>query len=228
VFGELIESLSYRLYLTAALNGSMFSPSGWRGGRQKGNRVLLEDVAVTARVDWQPSEAVVIGSGVQYAGVDQDQFAGVDAQSILLEGHAQYRSGGLHLRGLVAYTNLAGAAGLSLGAFPDDPAAPESRLIASEMYGGYFEVAYDIWDWLSGSDFSLRPFFRYEYLDSQASVPMLAGRSADKSQEQMIFDGGVQFYPHSQVVLKINYRDVSNEAGTENEDSLVFGAGFVY
>jgi len=54
IFGRLGEDVEYRAYVVNGFNAANFSDSGIRGGRQKGNRALAEDVGVVVRVDWTP------------------------------------------------------------------------------------------------------------------------------------------------------------------------------
>jgi hypothetical protein len=94
------------------------------------------------------------------------------------------------------------------------------------MIGGYVEVAYDLMPFLApGSAKSLTPFFRFEYLDTQNRVP--SGFSRDRSKPRRLFIPGIQYKPHPNVVLKLDYRNIDTwEGNTADELNLGFGLAF--
>ena len=61
IWGQLTPQLEYRLYGINGLNAKGFRDNGFRDGRQKGNRTLAEDIAVTGRLDYRPLESVTLG-----------------------------------------------------------------------------------------------------------------------------------------------------------------------
>jgi len=76
-----------------------------------------------------------------------------------------------------------------------------------------------------GSEMSLEPFFRFEYVDTQNDVP--SGFTADRSFKQRLYIPGLQFKPIPNVVLKLDYRKIDDFAdGDEDEVSLGFGLIF--
>ena len=94
------------------------------------------------------------------------------------------------------------------------------------MIGGYAEVAYDIMQLLSpGTEKSLTPFFRFEYLDTQNKVP--SGFTRDRTEPRRLFIPGVQFKPNPNVVLKLDYRNISVFSGNA-ADTLNLGMGLVF
>jgi len=228
IFGNLTETLEYRIYAITGFNGSQFSDSGIRGGRQKGNRALAEDWAGVARVDWRPDAApgLMVGGSVYVGEADQDfeLISGVDvAETTLIigEAHLQYQRGPLHLRALAAYSDLssAGELNVSLGRAADRP-------VGGAMLGGYVEGAYDIWSWLfDDHDKRLEPFFRVEYVDTQRDIP--TGFTANANNRYWLYTPGIQFYPHPNVVLKLEYRNFDPQAG-ERPDEVAVGMGYAF
>jgi hypothetical protein len=94
------------------------------------------------------------------------------------------------------------------------------------MLGGYGEVAYDVMPLLfPGSEMSLEPFFRWEYLDTQNNVA--SGFVADRQFKQRIYVPGIQFKPIPNVVLKLDYRNVDDFAGKVG-DQVDLGFGLVF
>ena len=230
-WGQLFEGLRYKLYGLTGLNGLKFGESGWRGGRQKGGRPIAEDFAGVLNLTYDMQSLLQLGVSVFYGGADHSRLAsGGNANTLMVEGHAQLRYAGLELRLLGSYAALIGARDLSLAVYPDsgDPAAPETRLLGSSMYGWYGEIAYDIWPRLFASKRYLAPYFRFEMLDSQASIPEIAGRTKNAASKMRVIEAGLTFKPHPQVALKLSYRDTDDESSSSPVDSLFLGAGFVY
>ena len=135
--------------------------------------------------------------------------------------HAQYRSRGLFLRALYTQAHVADTGKLNLALDKDTDDA-----IASRMYGGYVEAAYNIMPLISsGSEMSLEPFYRFEYINTQAKVA--SGYTKNKRFDNRLHVLGVNFKPVPQVVLKLDYRNrTAEKGGLSNEISV--GAGLVF
>jgi len=227
IFGRLTEDLEYRAYVVTGFNAEGFSDSGIRGGRQKGNRALAEDLAFVARADWTPSDlpGLLLGGSFYIGDSGQDgetEFGDVpDAQLWMGELHAQYRTGPWHTRALFAYSQLSDARDLN-----EALDRPNDRPIADKMLGGYAEVAYDLWPSLVGNeDKELSPFIRVEYVDTQYEVP--SGFSPNRRNSYWLYTPGVNFKPHPNVVLKLEYRNFNTQGGTR-PDELSIGMGFAF
>jgi hypothetical protein len=227
IFGNLSERLSYRVYVVNGFLASDFSSSGLRGGRQNGSEAIANDLAVVGRVDFDVVEGMRLGGSyyVGDAGQNQDLagFSMPDARTTVWEVHGEYRWQGLTSRALWTQARVADAGTLSTlltldGA--DDP------VVSRRMIGGYGEVAYDLIPlFFPGSEMSLEPFFRFEYLDTQNDVP--SGFVADRAFKQRIYVPGIQFKPIPNVVLKLDYRNVDDFAG-EDTDEVSFGFGLIF
>lgn len=218
VFGNLGERLSYRAYVMNGLDATQFSASGLRSGRQKGERARADDLAFVGRVDFDPCPGCRIG-GSYYAGNSgQDQSGVPDVFTRIWELHGQLERGPLHLRALYTEAHLDDALDLSgfLGGTP----------IASRMVGGYGEIAYDVSEHIwPGSERTLAPFFRWEYLDTQHDLP--SGMARDRGQPRRLFVPGIQFKPIPNVVLKLDYRNIDSWSGNA-ADELRLGMGLVF
>jgi hypothetical protein len=235
IFGNLGETVEYRLYTLAGFNAQSFTDQGIRAGRQQGNRSLTEDFAFVTRVDWSPDAApgFLLGGSVYVGDSGQDvEVAGgdvPDARLWIFEGHSQYQYGPLHARALFAFSSLSDTRELNTVL-----ARPENAAIADEMLGGYAEVAYDVYPWLfGGEDKQLEPFIRVEYVDTQYDVVNGLATSglpyaANRDRANWIHAGGVNFYPHPNVVLKVEYRNVNTRGQGERADELGLGLGFAF
>jgi hypothetical protein len=228
LFGSFLgDQLEYKLYVVNGFDASGFSHKGVRGGRQKGGKALAEHFAVVGRLDWRPAFGLLLGTSGYVGNSGQNQvdpgsgLALPDALTSIWEAHAQYRRQGLHLRGLFtrATVDQVGRLNAALESAPDGA-------VAEEMLGAYGEVAYDIWQWISpDSEKMLEPFYRYEWVDTQQSVP--DGYVRDETQRNQIHTVGLSFKPIPNVVLKADYRNVSAEEGSP-ADEVNLGIGLVF
>ena len=230
IFGELGEGFEYRAYVMTGFNGARFSDSGFRSARQKGNRALAEDLAFVVRGDYRFDSVPGLEVGASFYTGDADQDTGVvaatglempDARLFMAEGHVQYRSGPWSARALFAYSDLDDADDLNvaLGRALDAP-------IAEKMLGAYAELGFDVWSYFFGNeDRALEPFVRVEYVDTQYEVP--SGTIANRRNAYWVHTGGVNYFPHPNVALKLEYRNV-NARGGVRPDELALGVGFAF
>jgi len=224
LFGSWGELLHYKLYGVNGLRGSNFSTAGIRSGRQKGSKALANDLAVVGRLDFTPTENLILGGSfyVGNSGQGEEGAGGrlPGARTTLFDVHGQWQWRGLHLRGLYTMIFQDDAAELT-GAI--DPSAPFS--IANAMLGGYAEAAYDLWQWFGGEDRRLEPFYRFEYYDTQWQVP--SGFSRDKTKAIFSHTVGMQWKPIPNVVLKADYRNRRPDDG-RIADEFNMGMGYIF
>jgi hypothetical protein len=98
--------------------------------------------------------------------------------------------------------------------------------IADDMLGVYGEVAYEVMQWiLPDSGWTVEPFFRVEYIDTQYAMPR--GFSADQINEFYVYTVGVSAKPIPNVVLKLDYRNRSAREG-QLADEVNVGFGVVF
>lgn len=231
IWGQLTPQLEYRLYGINGLNAKGFRDDGFRGGRQKGNRTLAEDIAVTGRLDYRPLDSLTLGASFYQGNSGQDQKIGEvelpGASTTIWELHGIYRNAGLELRGLFAMSHLGDAAELTRALREIDELS-SSRSLAQTMLGGYFEVAYDILPWLyPGTEMSLSPSLRFSYLDLQYDMPAGDEFSANGNRKYRIWTPGISFKPHPQVILKMDYRNFDPVKGKRAQE-VNFGMGFIF
>ncbi|MCC6849162.1 MAG: hypothetical protein IT294_11735 [Deltaproteobacteria bacterium] len=220
-FGTLAPGLEYRAYLMNSLNAAGYESSGIRDGRQSGNRALAEDLAGTMRLDYTPFAGTLVGASFFAGNTGQNgEFDGdkPNAFTLLWETHAQVRYRGLELRALGAMTSIADADTLSRAA---------EETIAEDIFGFYAEAAYDVLPLvLPDTTQYLSPFFRYEIYDTQDKVPHGFARVAGN--DVQLYTVGLDYKPHPQVVLKLEYRNFNAGGGKPRADEVNLGAGFVF
>jgi hypothetical protein len=207
-FGE-IEGFAYRAYLLTALDGEDFGAAGLRGGRQSGNRAAAEDFAGVVRVDWTGTSGLIAGGSVYYGDAGQDGVDGSgnpipDLETLILEAHADLRSGPWLLRALYAT------------ALVDETRAfntSTGRNLARRLEGWYFELGCEVLTMLAPETRqALTPFVRYEQIDTQASMP--AGFAADPAQREDVYTFGLDYKPIPQIVLKADF-DAYEKSGDQ-------------
>ncbi len=232
VFGSFFEErLSYRVYVVNGFEASGFNSSGLRDGRQNGSEALANDLALVGRLDYSPFDGLELGGSYYVGNSSQDQdidiggdaFGLPNARTTIWELHGEYRWQALTARALWTQAHVADAGTLSnlLTLAGDD-----LPVVSRRMIGGYAEIAYDVIPlFIPGSEMSLEPFFRFEYVDTQNRVP--GGFLADRAYKQRLYVPGLQFKPISNVVIKVDYRNVDNFAHTGGDEvSLGFGLIF--
>ena len=232
IFGEPVEGLSYELYAISGLDPLGFSAGGGiRGGRQHVAKAVTTGVAVTGRVQYEPTLGVSVGiagyfgnSGPNAGDTYRDEGDGApDIQPFKLRVpvagvalDARLRRSGVEARGLLAYfsigntdelRNTLNAAGESIG--PD---------VGSSLFGAYLELGYNVFH-NTCVDHELVPFVRYEFYDTAfTSDDDYAG--GERGTSDYVF--GLTWRPIRQVAFKTN---VTLRRPNEGTNSTLIDAG---
>jgi hypothetical protein len=216
-FGE-TGPISYRAYLTTSLSSDGISATGIRGARQRGSQAKANDLAVVARVDWQPVVGTTLGlSGYQGDTGHEKNFSG---RVTLAEAHAETRFRGLVLRGLYARGTIGDAAAINASRNLTGAAS------VGERFGGWYgEAAYEITPTVGNRELSIIPHGRYEQFDTQMRVP--SGFSRNRANNQNILTFGVAFKPIPQTIIKLDWQDVDNESAT-GIDQWNIALGYIF
>jgi hypothetical protein len=221
IFGTLLPGLDYRAYALNGMEASGFSNTGTSGGKQEGSFALANDFAGTGRIDYTPFAGGLLGASLWAGNSGQsDRFGGSTPGvfTLIWETHAQLRWRGLELRALGAFTHIKDA---------DLVSEELEDTIAKDQYGFYVEGAYDVLPLvLPDTTQYLAPFFRYENLDTQDSVPNGFARVPGNSIQ--LYTVGLDYKPHPQVVLKFEYRNFNADRERRRADEVNLGAGFVF
>ena len=209
VYGS-FDRVAFRAYVVNGFNGSSFSSSGVRGGRQKGGKAKASNMAFTGRLDVTPTPGVFVGASVYTGGsgqgdivVDEAEF---DVRTTIFDVHGQAQIRGLDVRGLFAQATL------------DDVAQLNSALglvgssgVGERMRGGYAQVGYNVLSQTaSAGGVALTPYVRYEQVDTQDRMP--AGIERSLATDNTFVTLGVELKPISNVVVKVDHAWVSNDA----------------
>jgi hypothetical protein len=216
--------VAYRGYVVNGLRASGFSASGIRGGRQKGSKALADDLAFTGRLDVVPTPGVFVGASVYTGGSGQGEIE-VDGHSFevrttIFDLHGQAQVRGFDLRGLYARARIDDAAALN-----QSLSLEGSDAIAETMLGGYVQLGYNVLSQISSTRVSLLPYFRWERVDTQATMP--AGYERSGATRRTFNTIGLELKPIPNVVLKVEYQIVTNDAKTgRNQLNINLGYAF--
>ena len=215
IFGRIAPGLDYKLYLLGSLDGAKFKASGIRGARSKAFKTNADKPAIASRLTYNGFKDLTLGTSLYYGDVGHeiDTSAAVTIYDIDLA----YRYRSLELRGIWTQTFVSNADGLTAAI------APEDGPVAKQMEGFGLEAAVHIlpqthrWD--------LAVFSRYEEANTQAEVPtgFLPKTQFDRNWITL----GVSFWPHPDVVIKVDYQIGNNEDPiVEEGDSFNMGLGW--
>ena len=231
IYGE-SGQLSYRAYMTTSLaavdgasgSASGFSSTGVRGGRSNGSKSSAEDMAISGRLDWQPDHGILLGAsfftGNTGHGATTAGGETIAGRTTMFDVHAQYNWKGLQARILFVETEIKDVALIN-----EFQGLTGSDSVGASQSGWYAEVGYDLLVRRAGSRRSLVPYLRLESYDTQEAVP--AGFNRNPAREVTVTTVGVAYKPIPQVVLKADWNDISNEAGT-GVDQFNVALGFLF
>lgn len=223
IFGE-VGPVTYRTYLVTGLRSDRFSSSGIRSGRQSGAKALAEDLALIARADWNVADGVLVGGsyyrGDSAQGKTTPAGESFDATVAIAEIHADLKLRGFQARALWADGSIGDATAINA-----TNKLTGKNSVGEELGGWYAEAGYDLGTQLSWSEASLIPFVRYETLDTQKSVP--SGFARNPARDLSNVTAGISIKPIPQAVIKIDFQNYANEAGT-GVDQWNVGLGYVF
>lgn len=222
VFGE-TGPFSWRIYAVNSIRGDKFSSGGLRGGRQKGANALIEDIAFTGRLDWEPIVGTTVGASFFTGETGQNSMVGgetVGGRLNMFDIHAETQFRGAIVRGLLTRATLDDVT--ELNALNN---LTGNKSIGESLAGWYLEAGYDLAALRGFGQRSLTPYIRYERVDTQRRVP--TGFTRNPATDQTIFTYGIQFRPIPQTVIKADYQNIDNEAGT-GLDQWNIGIGYIF
>ena len=219
-----VERVSYRAYVVNGLDATGFSAGGIRGGRQKGAKAKAEDFGVVGRVDVTPTSGMFVGASAYSGGSGQGQIQ-LDGRSYrvtttIFDLHGQAQVRGFDVRGLYARARVSDAAELNQVLALAGPAG-----VAETMQGGYVSVGYNVLSQLAGTGVQLMPYYRYEQVDTQATMP--AGFERSGATNNTFNTVGLELKPIPNIGVKGEYMFITNDAGTgRNQFNLNLGYAF--
>ncbi|MEE9615165.1 MAG: porin [Thermodesulfobacteriota bacterium] len=218
IYGEILPGLNYRLYGVSSLDASGFSASsGLRGGRQKVSKARAEDLALTGRLEYTGLPGLKIGGSFFWGDTSQNDDAYGDATVTILEGDVQASIWQFDFKGQYAHVYLDDAYEVSTA---------NAEAVGEEMYGWYVEGGFRLLGLIfpeSEQEFAL--FARYSEYDTQDEVA--SGFTADGKNDVEVLTIGLDYKPHPNIVIKLDYQDRDNDSSTiKAADQFNLGVGY--
>jgi hypothetical protein len=194
--GRAGENFSYDFAITSGLLTTAAKSYAIRNGRQKVSIASAEDLAFTAGLKWMPKSNFTWALAFQSQS-DVTQGSDTTAGSAsLIESHIVWNISKFTLKALYASWSLSGSGPNATG--------------SDEQSGFYFEPSYRLCE-------NWGVFARYNAYDNKAG----ASGTSEKKQ----FDLGVNYWPHEDVVIKLDFQSQDNE---DNKDQKGFNLGVGY
>ena len=220
-----LDRVAFRAYVINGLDGSRFSSSGIRGGRQKGSRAKASSMAFTGRVDVTPVAGVFVGASLYTGGSGQGEITlddrELDVRTTIFDVHGQAQIRGLDLRALYARATIGDAVELNQALEKTG-----SSGVAEMMEGGYVQFGYNVLSQAAAAGgVALTPYVRFEQVDTQATMP--AGFERSLSTENTFTTVGIELKPISNVVVKVDHAWVRNDAET-GVNQFNIGLGYAF
>jgi Phosphate-selective porin O and P len=225
VNGEIVNGLRYDVGITSSLDAGKWGEpeKGIREMRTELREAAAHDFAFFGALNYRGIPGLAVGASIFTGntgqnGVTDAALKDVSGRVTLWDVHAQYRLGGLELRGLYARGTLGDADKITAAAIARS--GDSSQIAPSSFWGYYAEAGYHF---RLGDEMELAPFARYERYNTQASVP--SGLSADPKNNERVTTFGLNFKLHPQVVFKADYQDFKEDS---KKDRFNLGLGYMF
>jgi len=232
--GDTENSLTWDVAFTTSPNLSKWDPTSTEGRDRgplqathgEGQFATARDFGGVIALNWRGIPGLMLGSSVVYDSIGQHQpdFLANHSKLLMLDLHGRYQIGDLDLAGEFIRATISNTKQINTDflATTIDP-----NLIPSLFYGGYLQAGYRAWQ---SGDYVLKPFIRYEILNTAAGFDSLA----EKKPDEKIWTVGANLEIGEGVVVKADYRKnkVNTMPDPENHfnlgDSLNLGVGFSF
>ena len=196
---RLSDAITFDAMVTSGLATTAAKNYAVRDGRLSGASAKAKDAAYTARLKWASIPGVELAATAQQQ-TDITQSSDTTAgAATLYEAHAVVNKGAFGLRALYAAWNLDGSGPKSVG--------------ADKQKGWYVEPA-----WKFTEQWGV--FARRSTWDNRA------GGATDTRYRQT--DIGVNFWPHHDVVVKLDYQNQRSPSGVDEYDGFNLGLGYQF
>ncbi len=204
VFGEITEDLNYKVSGTTGIDSS-FTGSKWiRNGRGGSFENTDPSFGITTRLDYTGMNGLLIGASF-YADNDVNMY----------DIHADYKVGGFRAYGVYTESNREDSAAYEAGGGTDGQ--------ATKGKGGFINLGFDLLSLTSKTNDQLPVFVQYESVNPEDEL--LGGGSKDSIDTTTI---GINYFPHPQVVLKMDYVMQDSYETTPDTDIVSVSMGFVF
>ncbi len=205
IFGDLGKGFRYKLYLMSPLDATLFSAEeGLRDGRQKGSRAVMQNPALTGRLEYHGLPRLSLGASF-WRGRTGFNLVTVNPRVGVVEFDGRYSVWRLDFRGQIARVTLTRAGELNLALQRSTGVSPN---IARSMRGFYWETAARVLPRRFPHEMAV--FSRYENFDTQHRMP--TGYQPLKQFDRSAWVTGLTYWPEPDVALKFDYTIVRSRS----------------
>ena len=225
--------ISYELGITTGFDVTKFDdPSApLRSMHQELQLARAHDLSYYVAVNYRGIPGFTVGGAAFYgnstqgnaafrADNTQPDFDSLNGRVTLWDVHARWQPGNFDLQALYARGHIGDAAQIDQTLLAYNQAnATSLAFVPAGFYGWYGQAAYRM---RLRENVTLAPFVRYEYYNTQSSMP--AGFAIDPTNANHVLTGGVNFYPHPQVVIKADYQKYTDR----DNNRFDLGLGYMF
>lgn len=196
---RLLDGLTIDVALTSGLSTTAAANYAVRAGRQNASKARANDAAYTGRLKWTGIPGVELAATLHHQSDITQSMDGTAGAATLYETHAVVTRGALGMRLLYAGWKLAGSGPAALGTNRQNGWYAEPSWRLSERWGVF--ARYNSWDNRAGDS------------------------SASRFQQT---DLGLNFWPHPDVVMKMDYQNQRAPSGQSEYDGFNLGLGYQF
>ena len=204
VFGEITEGLNYKVAGTTGIDSSMTGKKWLRNGRGGSFENTDPSFGLTTRLDYTGINGLLVGAS-----------AYVDRDVNMFDVHTDYKVGGFRAYGVYTQSTRDNEAAFNAGGNANGE--------ATDAKGGFINLGFDVLTLTSATNYKLPIFVQYESVNPQDEL--LGGGSVDSLDSITV---GLNFFPHDQVVLKLDYVMQDSYESTPDTDIISASLGFVF
>ncbi len=193
-----------------------------RSGRSGTGKSTYNNTAAVGRLDYIGTPGLMVGASAYYGSATQGSVSG--ATALMYDVHATYENSGFKVKAMYTATKIDDA---------DKIAAVNTNESSIKDANGYFvNLEYDVLNTIS-ADYKLPVFVQYDYINPTDSVVDSTDASVgvDTGAESATTTVGINFFPHEQVVVKMDYAmtEYKDSATTKkDQDILSLSLGFIF
>ncbi|MCX6076665.1 MAG: porin [Campylobacterales bacterium] len=202
-YGRIVDNLTYNFATISALKTDVNGKEWLREGRGGPVERSNPNLGFAARLDYTGINGLLVGTSAYY-GPSMD---GVKSNTSIYDIHLDYKNNGARVYGVYSQATRSSASNIAANA-------------VESAQGGYMNLSYDLLS-LTSSIYSLPLFMQYESLNPEEK--RADGTSGDSTHTTTM---GINFFPHEQVVLKLNYAMKSQ--GTIDDKITSVSMGFIF
>jgi hypothetical protein len=199
-----------------------------RSGRKGTGKSTFNNAAAVGRLDYIGTPGLMVGTSAYYGSATQGSVS--DTTALMYDLHGTYENSGFKLKAMYTATKIDNAEKIAGALLPDGTAGADKSI--TDASGYFVNLEYDVLNTIS-SDYKLPVFVQYDYINPTDSVIDSTDTSVgvDTGAESATTTVGVNFFPHEQVVVKMDYAmtEYKDPATTKkDQDILSLSLGFIF